>query len=287
MPKSLLRWVGGKARYAKFIAERLPDVSSIGRYYEPFVGGASVFLEYAPKRAYLADSNQQLIELYRAIRERPDLVSRYLAEHVRQDSELFYYEVRNAYNNSKANSRQAARFLYLNKACFNGVFRVNRAGHFNVPYGFRDKLSVPSPVEIREVARLMWNAQLRVADYKELVNKAGEGDVVFLDPPYPPLNGTSFFTHYTKDRFSVDDQRQVAETAAELVRRGCFVVVTNADTPEIRELYAGWNMEELTRTRWVRSGNHKHKVRELILIKYDLECWGNVSCSGEYQADPS
>jgi DNA adenine methylase len=153
----------------------------------------------------------------------------------------------------------------LNQTCFNGIYRVNRQGQYNVPYGFKTQPKIPGKRELEAASCLLRNATIKLADYKHVLSDASAGDVVYLDPPYPPLNGTSYFTHYTKERFATDDQIEVAKTAQALRELGCTVIVTNADTPLIRELYSNWNVSEITRPRWVTSSCHKHRVVELIL----------------------
>jgi DNA adenine methylase len=268
--KPFLRWVGGKSLFVAEILTYLPNRLQIGTYFEPFLGAGSVFLALGHKCAKLSDLNFQLIETYRAIESNPDLVSRYLKELGERDSEDFYYRVRDVYNNSPSSVKQAARFIYLNKACFNGIFRVNTNGDFNVPYGFKKQLALPSLKDLRRISSLLKGVELITDDYENAVSSARKHDLVYLDPPYPPINGSSFFTHYTKERFSTDDQADVANVAEELDRKGCFVVITNADTPAIRSLYRHWYIKQIERTRWVTSSKHKHKVNELIISNFKI-----------------
>jgi DNA adenine methylase len=266
--KPFLRWAGGKSKFVEEILSHIPPSLSFQSYYEPFLGAGSVFLALRHKKAYLSDLNEQLIETYKAIRSNPEQVYNYIKELGSKDSEQFYYMVRDQYNNYSFSLKQAARFVYLNKACFNGIFRVNTKGQFNVPYGFKTKLALPSAQELRAVSAQLKSAELTTEDYKDAVGSAKRGDLVYLDPPYPPINGSSFFTHYTKERFAIEEQEEVAYTADRLSRRGCFVIVTNADTTAIRQLYAGWQVQRIQRTRWVTSSQHKHKVYELIISNF-------------------
>jgi DNA adenine methylase len=156
----------------------------------------------------------------------------------------------------------------LNQTSFNGIYRVNRQGHYNVPYGFKAAPNIPGKRDLESASVLLKNAVITLADYKQALTSAAPSDVVYLDPPYPALNGTSYFTHYTKERFASEDQIELAHTAKALRERGCTVIVTNADTPLIRRLYAQWNVSEITRPRWVTSSRHKHRVVELIFTSY-------------------
>jgi len=267
----LLKWAGGKAVFVRDIAQYVPRITNGGRYYEPFVGAASLFLAIRPRRARLSDLNEHLIEAYKSIRSAPDDVSKHLRAMARQHNKTFYYRIRESFNRSRSPVRQAARFIYLNKAGFNGVYRVNTLGKFNVPHGKRRTIKIPNRKHLDVVSKMLRRAQLRVCGYEEAVKDAQKGDFVYLDPPYPPLNGSSFFTHYTKERFSSDEQKNVAALAKNLSRKGVRVLVTNADTPLIRRLYAGWNIHRVSRPRWVRSGKVKHQVDELIITSYWTE----------------
>lgn len=222
-----------------------------------------------PLKAVISDLNPQLINVYKSVRDNYLLLFRYLQEYALKNTEEYYYNIREEYNNCTLFSiKQAARFIYLNKACFNGIFRVNNQGKFNVPFGRKESLAFPTNSDLERISRLLRNSQILCKDFSETLNSAREDDFIYLDPPYPPLNGSSFFTHYTKERFSSDDQIKVAKIATELNSIGCKVLITNADTDEIRTLFSNWSIEEIQRTRWVTSSKTKHKVGELIIKNY-------------------
>ena len=266
--KPFLRWAGGKTRFVHEILSRLPKLPPGATYYEPFLGAGSVFLAYAPQRAVLSDLNPDLVHAFTTVRNQPaEVVKRLYALHHR-DSEDSYYRIRQQFNKGGTACLQAARFIYLNQTSFNGIYRVNNEGKYNVPYGFKTNPNIPGKRDLEAASALLKNANIKLADYKQALSNAAAGDVVYLDPPYPPLNGTSYFTHYTKERFANEDQVEVARTAEELRNRGCVVVVTNADTPVIRDLYARWSISEITRPRWITSSRHKHRVVELIFTSY-------------------
>jgi len=233
------------------------------------LGAGSVFLSYQPRKAKLSDLNEDLIGTFIAIKDDYELVHDHLSQLISNDCKDFYYTVRNKYNCGKQRFLQAARFIYLNQTCFNGIFRVNKLGKFNVPYGFRTNPNFPSSEQLEKIAEILCHAELTAVDYIKATQTAAEGDFVYLDPPYPPINGSSFFTHYTKERFYSSDQEAVASLAAELNRKGCRVLITNADTKDIRMLYQGWLLEDIERPRWITSGKNKHKVAELIITNFE------------------
>lgn len=266
--RPFLRWAGGKTKFVKEILSRLPVLPKKATYYEPFLGAGAVFLAYAPHRAVLSDLNPDLIHTFSAVQNQPkEVVNRLYALHYR-DSEDSYYRIRKQFNSRGSSCLQAARFIYLNQTSFNGIYRVNRQGQYNVPYGFKKEPNIPGKWDLESASDVLKKAKIKLADYKKALADAEDGDVVYLDPPYPPLNGTSYFTHYTKERFASEDQIEVARTANALRARGCIVVVTNADTPLIRNLYANWRVKEISRPRWITSSCHKHRVIELIFTSY-------------------
>ena len=266
--RPFLRWVGGKQNLTAKLIDLLPSNYKTRVYREPFLGGASLYFLTRPKVAYLSDLNGHLIDCYKSIRDNPEQVARALSQHRKRDSKAHYYLVRKSYNSAQSSAAQAARFIYLNKTCFNGIFRVNQRGEFNVPYGFKETPAIPSRSEILRVSVFLRNAKLDAAPYERALSKARAGDFVYLDPPYPPLNGTAYFTHYTKERFGVNDQVQLARLFDELSRRRCVVMMTNADTPLIRDLYRRQNITTIFARRYVTSQSVKYRIRELVIRNY-------------------
>lgn len=250
----ILKWVGGKRRLLHELGARMP--SSFGRYFEPFLGGAALFFRTAPKRAVLGDSNADLINTYRCVRSDVDKVARKLARHKRLHCEEYYYQVREKWN--ERSSRQsdidrAAQFLYMNKTCFNGVYRVNSQGGFNVPIGRYTNPAIYDLASLRMASRALQKARLCTAHYGDVVANAKAGDFVYLDPPYHPLTSTANFTSYTSSSFGVDEQRELVDVANGLAERGCAVLLSNSDTPLIRELYKGWNIDTVMCGRSISS----------------------------------
>ena len=271
--KPFLRWAGGKTRSTPFLRDLLPpNFSSIDIYYEPFLGAGSLFFHLGPQKAVLSDNNKDLIGCYRVAQENPDLISECLNQHLAKTCEEYYYKMRHKYNNTKPSISKAALFIYLNKTCFNGLWRVNKKGEFNVPYGFKEPPCLPSKEDLRKTSLALSNANLLHKDYREAVKDAKKGDFVYFDPPYPPLNGTSYFTHYTKERFTKEDHVKLALLAKELTKRDCYALISNADIPFIRSLYEGaFNICELEVTRWIRADGKRYKVREVAITNYDVE----------------
>jgi DNA adenine methylase len=270
--KPFLRWAGGKSHIVKELLKYLPE-GKVGDYWEPFLGSAALFFALAPEHAHLSDSNSDLVTCYKQVRDRPELVIRYLREHLSKTSEKYYYQVRHRYNISKKPSAaQAARFIYLNRTSFNGIFRVNQKGEYNVPYGYKEPPPAPSNEDLRVASTLLKNASLSDNSYEVILADEAikTGDFVYLDPPYPPLNKSANFTHYTISRFSWKDQENVATLADELRRRGCLVMISNTDIEHIRELYSAWNIYTLPVTRWIAASGSRHKVTELVITSYRL-----------------
>lgn len=268
--RPFLRWIGGKRHLTSRLLSLLPEDAHNRVYHEPFLGAGSLFFALQPRRAVLGDANPQLIDCYLAIRDTPHLVARYLAQHASSHSKKYYYRLRAAYNLGGAPAVQAARFIYLNAACFNGVFRVNTVGEFNVPIGCKKTLLLPSRGTLLVIARILRRARLHAAWYDTLLSRVGRSAFVYLDPPYPPLNGTSYFTHYTLERFTPEDQNSLASSVEALHEVGARFLMTNADTALVRQQYAGFTITPLEVTRWVSCKAERYRVRELAITNYNV-----------------
>lgn len=266
-----LRWAGGKQALCSLLVRALPAGFRELYYVEPFVGAGTLFFAATPQRARITDANPHLMSCYKQVRDRPELVFHYLQTHARKNSETYYYATRERYNSLPESTAQAARFIYLNKTCFNGIFRVNSSGAFNVPYGRKEPPALPSREELMRASKILQRAEIHVASWEAEIPKIGKGDFLFVDPPYPPLNGTSYFTHYTKERFSSDDQCSLATAVLAAADRGARVLVTIADTPLTRRLYSELNKSKVSVTRYVTCKSTKHKVEELVLTNYPVQ----------------
>jgi DNA adenine methylase len=269
--RPFLRWAGGKSRIVKFLAKYVPN--DFGRYWEPFLGSGALFFFLCPRIAYLSDSNGALIDCFNFVKEYPEESYQELERLARNISENDYFFVRTKYNNSESSIAQAARFIYLNKTSFNGIFRVNMKGEYNVPFGHKEHPSFPNLSDLKSASFHLRNAQIENHTFEQLVTNEliAERDFIYLDPPYPPLTLTSNFTHYTAERFQWEDQEKVAEVANNLSRKGCFVMVTNSDIKAIKSLYKGWNHFSLPVVRWVAANGTRLKVNELIITNYSVK----------------
>ncbi|HET9623850.1 MAG TPA: DNA adenine methylase [Kofleriaceae bacterium] len=262
----IVKWAGGKSKLVPALIARLP--ARWHRYFEPFAGGAALFFRLAPPRAVLGDVNADLIATYRALAADPDDVIRGLQRHVRAHGEPHYYDVRARWNDRTAWSaaRTAAAFIYLNKTCFNGLWRVNRAGHFNVPMGRYARPTICEPAALHAAHAVLQRAELRAGDFRATLADAGRGDVCYLDPPYMPVSATASFTTYAATGFSFEHQQALAATARELVARGVHVILSNSDVPAVRALYKGFHIEEVRVARSINANAARRgAVNELII----------------------
>lgn len=267
--KAFLRWVGGKRNLVSRLKPLLPQDAKHLQYHEPFVGAGSLFFSVNPTYATLSDLNRHLIDCYRNIRDHHEDVAAYLVGHAKKNSEAYYYRIRKIYNRSNSSPAQAARFIYLNRTGFNGVFRVNTHGNYNVPYGDKPNPVFPSRSDLQLISGALKNASLRVSGYEKSLALAAKGNLVYLDPPYPPLNGTSFFTHYTRDRFDFENQERLAEHVKKASKRGALFIMTNADLPKIRALYKDFTVVQLRVTRYVSCKGTRYRVGELVILNYE------------------
>lgn len=268
--KPFLRWAGGKSKLVKSIKDFLPQSNSYDSYFEPFVGAGAMFFYINPSKAILSDINVDLINCYRQVAKHPIEVWNLLQIYKKLDSKEFYYNIRSQKIEELKPVEQAARFIYMNKAAFNGIYRVNQRGEFNVPYGPSFKgPALPEKCVLEDASEILNRAILLAADYREVCEMAKRGDFIYLDPPYPPTNGTAYFTHYSADRFNWDDQRQVSKVFRELDEKGCLVMMSNSDRKEIRSMYKGYYMQRLKVTRWLGSNGNRFKVDELVITNYN------------------
>jgi len=269
--RPFLKWAGGKHQLLPQLLNIFPR--QCGTYYEPFVGGGSVFFEVASRkrinfgRAVLNDANQELIDCYQAVRSFPrDLILQLKRWEVNKET---FHRVRSMQPEDLSPARRAARMIYLNKVCFNGLYRVNKQGQFNSPFGRwpRPPRPLDAPNLLSCSAVLNRYAALYNQDFAQAVLDAQEDDLVYFDPPYVPLNPTSNFTSYTKDGFYQQDQERLALLFRQLVARGVKVILSNSDTPLVRELYHGFEMHEVLVRRSINSkGTQRGGVPELIVV---------------------
>lgn len=232
MGETFLKWAGGKRWFVNHEHHRLP--TEYNNYFEPFLGGGSVFFNMKPEHAYLNDINQELIGTYIAVRDEAEKVCEYLKEHERNHSKDYYYSIREAEVHDSA--EKAARMIYLNKSCFNGIYRVNKKGKFNVPYG-TDRKIVFNREDIIRSSQILRGAELTCQDFQHTIEMAQRDDFLFCAPPYTVINEDDRFIGYNADVFKWDDQIRLARALENAMIRGVKIIMTNVDHPAVRDLY--------------------------------------------------
>ncbi len=233
LPRPFLKWVGGKTQLLDRIAPHVPDV--VDRYFEPFVGGGAVFFRFGGEQAVIGDANDELIHCWSIVRDRPDDLIEALREHVYEKDH--YYSVRALQPAELDPIRRAARTVYLNRTGFNGLYRVNKSGCFNVPFGRYKNPRICDEENLRACSTALANTDLRVGEFDTCVEGAREGDFVYFDPPYAPVSRTANFTDYRPGGFGWEDHIRLAKTLESLAQRGVRVVLSNSDAPGVRRLY--------------------------------------------------
>lgn len=267
--KPVLKWVGGKRQLLDEILPLLPASPKL--YVEPFLGGAAVLLAKQPKRALVNDANSELINVYSIIRDQPDDLIERLREHNNKNSSDYYYEIR-ALDRSPSFASisavdRAARIIYLNKTCFNGLYRVNSAGQINSPYGRYKNPNIVNEAGIRALSSyLQGDIELTCGDYSLTLKDLPRGAFVYLDPPYMPLSLTSSFTGYTEGGFSYDEQIRLRDECLALRERGIHFLQSNSDCEEIRSLYKSFDIHTVQAKRSINSkGNGRGAVNEVFI----------------------
>lgn len=263
MSLPFLKWAGGKRWLTS--SERLPTPAEFRRYIEPFLGGGAVFFHLRPSLAILADVNEELVELYQAIQSHPADVQLRMSEHHALHSSDYYYKVRGAIPDHLID--RAARTLYLNRTCWNGLYRVNLRGEFNVPIGTKSTV-VFEGEDFNAISKALLVAEIRCSDFEATIDEATEGDFVFVDPPYTVQHNFNGFVKYNERIFSWSDQERLRDAIQRALTRGAAVVVTNADHESVRKLYDGvCKYESLSRAS-VLSGNPSFRGKTTEALFY-------------------
>lgn len=260
-----LKWAGGKRLLLDQILPHINATSSRKTYFEPFLGGGAVFFALSPSRAVLSDSNEALIDTYAAVRDYVETVIDRLRHFPYSESD--YYRIRDSKPRTAAG--RAARFIYLNKTCFNGLYRENLDGEFNVPFGRHGSQPLTCDrAQLRGASAALKGTTLKKLDFEEAVGPARSGDVVYFDPPYVVSHTENGFVEYNARIFSWEDQERLAELARNLAAEGVHVVVSNADHGSIRKLYSGFHIQRLVRwSTMAASKTKRFATSELLLIK--------------------
>jgi DNA adenine methylase len=266
-PRPILKWAGGKSRLSTKILGRLPE--RIETYYEPFLGGAAVFFSLAHqrrfKRAVLSDRNSDLVDVYRAVKSKVHQVIDLLGSYAHNRDE--YYRIRALDPTQLDLVERAARIIYLNRTGYNGLYRVNREGKFNVPFGRYAKPNFCDPPRLLHASELLKAVKLEVGDFEEIGGSARSGDAVYFDPPYVPLSKTANFAAYHHEAFSLRDHERLARLFGQLERRGVATVLSNSYTPFTRALYKNFDSRTVRVTRPINSrAQGRGQVPELLVV---------------------
>ena len=270
--KPFLKWVGGKRQSLPHLLGAISRLDSFGKYHEPFLGGGALYFELWQKGllnsgASLTDINDKLIEVYLQVRDAVDTVIELLSRHSETHDENHYYGVRAKVPKSPA--ARAARLLYLNKVCYNGLFRENSRGEFNVPMGRYKNPRICDAVNLRACSVALCNTAIQATSFEHVLACATPGDLVYFDPPYQPLTRTASFTAYSKDGFCEESQRRLANAFADLASRRVNVLLSNSDTPLIQGLYRDFRVSRILARRSVNSrGDLRGHISELIISSF-------------------
>ncbi|TAF10453.1 MAG: DNA adenine methylase [Nostocales cyanobacterium] len=265
-PRPFLKWAGGKSRLIPQYQDYFPN--NYQTYYEPFLGGGAVFFHLQPQKAVLTDINADLITTYRCVRDSIDELITLLKEHKKQHDRDYYYDVRSYPEGT--NLEKAARFIYLNKTCFNGLYRVNSQGKFNVPLGRYQNPGICQEDILQVASQALSQAEIQQADFSEVLKYATTSDdFVFFDPPYYPVSETSYFTAYSRYSFGESQQYQLRDVFVELAKRGVKVMLSNSDCDFIRDIYSGFQIQTISAARSINSNAKKRgNINEILVTSY-------------------
>lgn len=278
IPKPFLKWVGGKGRLLDQLMPYFAEArKEEGKYFEPFFGGGATFFALAPVSGQINDINKALMSAYHNVKTNVDAVvaelkvveQEYLSLNAEARQE-YYYERRTEYNaESHETIRKTALLVFLNKTCFNGVYRENKSGGFNVPHGRYANPTICDEDTLRTTSKALQYVIISSGSFEDAVKDAKEGDFVYFDPPYYPLNPTSSFTSYSADNFLDDDQRRLKRVMDDLTKRGVKVAMSNSWTPFIIDLYKGYRQVQIMAGRSINSvGTKRGKVAEILVLNY-------------------
>lgn len=268
------KWTGGKRQLLSVIKTSMPR--TFNRYFEPFVGGGALLFDLAPHNAVINDYNFDLINCYRQIKDDPNTLIELLIEHKKNNSKEYYLNLRSADRDARimemTQVERAARIMYMLRVDFNGLYRVNSKNQFNVPYGRYSNPKIVNEDLILNISDYLNNSNIQIqwGDFEESVADSDGGDFVYFDPPYIPISETSSFTSYTAEDFNYLDQVRLRDTFKRLDERGVFVMLSNSDSPLVRELYQGYNIHTINvnRTNGATTKSRK-QITEVIVTNYE------------------
>lgn len=261
-----LKWAGGKTQLLQELVSKVPKSFNI--YFEPFLGSGALYFALSPQQAVISDINDDLINAFKIVRDHPEELISQLSTF--ENSKENFYEIRAQSVNDLSTIERAARLIYLNRTCFNGLYRVNKSGQFNVPYAYYKNPDLIQGPKIMADSDLLQGADILHASFEDVLKEARKHDFIYLDPPYNPLGGYSDFKRYNKEQFHKEDHEKLAQLYNELSDRGCYVMLSNSDTPFTRELYKDWRIETVFAKRMINCDATKRgEVTEIIVTNYD------------------
>jgi DNA adenine methylase len=273
--RPFVKWAGGKRQLLCEIEKRLPE--GWNTYYEPFVGGGALLVnlqnEGRISRAVISDLNSELINLYNVVKKNPDTLIDALSCKEFENSKDAFRNLKNEFNTltgfSGNNIRRAALLIYLNKHGYNGLWRVNSNGKFNVPFGRYSKRSMPPSQSILKFSTMLKNVKILNQDFEQAVKSAKKGDFVYFDPPYHPISKTANFTDYNSNGFTFDDQKRLANVFARLSKKGVQLMLSNSKVSEIEDLFVGCTIDTVEAKRFINcNGERRNGTREIIVTNY-------------------
>ncbi len=273
IPK-FVKWAGGKGQLLKQLSPLFPK--KFNRYLEPFVGSGAVFFyivqKYQPEEIILSDVNQELIDTYEIIRDDVDRLIVELKQHKEYhmvEGKKYYLTIRSTDPNKLPKLERAARFIYLNKTCFNGLYRVNLKGVFNVPMGSYKNPEIVQEKRLKKASELLQNVSLKVMSFEKITSLAKKNDFIYFDPPYYPLKNKKSFTTYAKDSFMEKEQELLAKVFTKLDKKGCKVMLSNSDSDFIKKLYNDYSIHLVKATRMINcDGAKRGKINEVVVTNY-------------------
>lgn len=264
--KPFLKWAGGKRQMADYLAKWIP--LNMGTYHEPFLGGGALFFHLQPEKACLSDTNADLINVYKVVRDRVEDLIDSLSVH--KNTEDYYYEMRSVVPEKLDIIKRASRTIYLNKTCFNGLYRVNKRGEFNVPFGKKTGEFTIDAENLRLASLALQNAEIHTKDYKDALKNVRSKDFVFLDPPYYPLGGFSDFQRYTKECFDESDHNELFDQFQKLARRGIKVMQSNSNADYIQKKYSEFPIEVIKTRRLISSKASTRSGEDVVIFSPSL-----------------
>ena len=273
-PKPFVKWAGGKRQLIPILNENLPK--SFGTYYEPFIGGGAllfhILTERKGQKCSISDLNSDLVLTYTTIRDKIDGLISSLKNHEKnyqKDSKTYYYSIRES--NPRSEIEKTSRLLFMNRTCFNGLYRVNSKGKFNVPLGRYTNPNIVNEDNLRSVSAILNTSKITIKcrDFESVLRDAKKGDLVYFDPPYQPVSNTANFTSYTNKSFTYDDLNRLAELCLKLDSKGCKVLLSNSDSKEVAKIFSDkpWKINKIQANRSINSNSKKRTGHFELLIK--------------------